>query len=349
MTAGTPHRTNIMTVRTNRGANGFTAAAESRQTNEPPVSEFRVHLGHEQVTVLRQVRTFRAPLPPLPRPMFIGKREGADMASEKDPAEIIQTIAQSIRVSQRGARKVKVHRFKELFGYQKLPAPRREEIERLMAGAGIMVKPSLEEAGGDDWLTMSMPVPGPVVKAHPDPPPTAEWFAHMASVRTDTEREVEMHFASPLFREGLGYHEEQEAAGFSIHMAQGNRPVHIEADLVYFGDETHHVKTGKPLVLVECKRLIKNEKELQAAAAQAHSYALWVIPAYYVITDGRVVSVWDFQGAIAPDIEVLRVDQDKLAGSFDDLYSRLNPRAAGAARRAKVSLLKRPREGHRTD
>ena len=25
----------------------------------------------------------------------------------------------------------------------------------------------------------------------------------MASVRTDTEREVEMHFASPLFREGF--------------------------------------------------------------------------------------------------------------------------------------------------
>ena len=41
-------------------------------------------------------------------------------------------------------------------------------------------------------------------------------------------------------------------------------------------------------MLVECKRLIKDEKELQAAAAQAHSYALWIIPAYYVITDGRI-------------------------------------------------------------
>jgi hypothetical protein len=38
------------------------------------------------------------------------------MTREKDPAEVIQTIAQSIKVSQRHVRKVKAHRFKELFG-----------------------------------------------------------------------------------------------------------------------------------------------------------------------------------------------------------------------------------------
>jgi hypothetical protein len=75
------------------------------------------------------------------------------MAKEKDPAEIIETIAQSIRVSQRGARRVKAHRFKELFGYQVLNAQRRERIEQLMAEAGIEVRPSLEKAGRDDcWL-----------------------------------------------------------------------------------------------------------------------------------------------------------------------------------------------------
>ena len=41
-----------------------------------------------------------------------------DMAREQDPAETIETIAQSIRVSQRGARRVRAHRFKELFGYR---------------------------------------------------------------------------------------------------------------------------------------------------------------------------------------------------------------------------------------
>lgn len=135
---------------------------------------FRAHLGHERVTVLLQVCTFRALLLSRPRPMFVrkrlsryedasiggqlraeiavegthrGKREGADVAGEKDPAEIIETIAQSIRVSQRGARRVRAHRFKELFGYQVLNSQRRERIERLMAEAGIEVRPSLKDAG----------------------------------------------------------------------------------------------------------------------------------------------------------------------------------------------------------
>jgi hypothetical protein len=261
------------------------------------------------------------------------------MAREKDPAEIIETIAQSIRVSQRGARRVRAHRFKELFGYQVLNAQRRERIEQLMAEAGIEVRPSLQEAKRDDWLVMSMPVEVWVPEASPDPAPSAEWFAHMASVHADTEREVEMHFASPLFREGLGYGEEQEAAGFGIRWARGSTPGHVEADLLYFASDKHDTKAGEPLVLVECKRLIKDEKELLAARDQAHSYALWVIPAYYVITDGRTVSVWDFQGAIAPDRELLRVSQGELAGRFDDLYSRLNPRSAAAARQAKIGRL----------
>jgi hypothetical protein len=192
------------------------------------------------------------------------------MAREKDPAEIIETLAQSIRVSQRGARRVRAHRFKELFGWQVLTTPRRERIERLLEGAGIEVRPSLEKAGRDDWLVMSMPVQVTVTETSPDPAPTTDWFAHMASVQTDTEREVEMHCASPLFREGLGYREDQEAAGFSIAAARGSRPGHIEADLLYFAGDEHDVKAGEPLVLVECKRFIKGEKELQAAVDQAH-------------------------------------------------------------------------------
>jgi len=129
------------------------------------------------------------------------------------------------------------------------------------------VRPSLKDAGRDDWLVMSMPVEVPVPEASPDPAPTAEWLAHMASVRTDTEREVEMHFASPLLREGLGYNEEQEAAGFGIRWARGSTPGHVEADLLYFAGDKHDVTAGEPLVLVECKRLIKDENELQAAGS----------------------------------------------------------------------------------
>jgi hypothetical protein len=262
------------------------------------------------------------------------------MAKDKDPAEIIATIAQSIQVSQRGARRVRALQFKELFGYQALSAQRRTRIEQLMAQAGIVITPSLEEAGRDDWLVMSMPVPAPVQDAHPDPRPSAAWFEHMQSLRPDTEREVEMHFAAPLFRE-LGYPEDHEAAGFSIQVFLGSRrPQRVEADLLYFADDRHTLDGGEPLVLVECKRALT---DLKAAAGQVRSYALWVLPAYYVITDARIINVWDFQGAIAPDREILTLTQAELPGRFDDLYARLNPKAAAAARQSKISRLETPR------
>ena len=36
------------------------------------------------------------------------------MPKEKDPAEVVETLRQSIKVSQRGERHVRAHRFKEL-------------------------------------------------------------------------------------------------------------------------------------------------------------------------------------------------------------------------------------------
>jgi len=58
-----------------------------------------------------------------------------------------------------------------------------------------------------------------------------------------------------------------------------------------------------------------------------------------VIPDADTVSVWDFQGAIAPDLEVLTLKQAELEDRFDDLYARLNPAAAAAARQNKIGRL----------
>ena len=57
------------------------------------------------------------------------------MLGEKDPAEVIETIRRLIEVSQRGSRRVRAHRFRELFGFQALSAQRREVVERLLAEA----------------------------------------------------------------------------------------------------------------------------------------------------------------------------------------------------------------------
>ena len=50
-----------------------------------------------------------------------------------------------------------------------------------------------------------------------------------------------------------------------------------------------------------------------------------------MITEAQTVSVWDFQGTVAPDIEVVNMQQSELAERFDELYARRNPRAAAAA------------------
>jgi hypothetical protein len=261
------------------------------------------------------------------------------MPKDKDPAEVVETIRQSIKVSQRGERRVRAHRFKELFGYQALSAQRRELVEGLLEKAGIVVRPPLGEAGRNDWLVMSIPEPPVVGGTPPDPGPSSELLDYLMSVRPDTEREVEIHFVIPLFQ-ALGYHREQEAAGFGIRLYQGGRAQHIEADLIYFADEVRDLDTGRPLVLVECKR---PGRPLDPAAGQVRSYALWVRPAYYVITDAQNVGVWDYQGAIAPDIKVLEVKQADLADRFDDLYSYLNPGAAMETRQKKITRLTPPR------
>jgi len=40
---------------------------------------------------------------------------GGQVATEKDPAEIVATLRRSIEASRRGSRRVRAHRFKDLF------------------------------------------------------------------------------------------------------------------------------------------------------------------------------------------------------------------------------------------
>jgi hypothetical protein len=174
------------------------------------------------------------------------------MAKEKDPTEVIATIRRSVEVSTHGSRRLRLYRLRDLFGFQAWSAQRKELVARLLADQGVAVQPPLAEAGLDDWLVLSLPQLPPQRDDHPDPRPGAEFFDHLESVRLDSEREVEMHFASPLFRE-LGYSEEQEAAGFPFDTWEGVHHRVAEADLLYFADDRHRLTDGEPLVLVECK------------------------------------------------------------------------------------------------
>lgn len=260
------------------------------------------------------------------------------MPKETDPAVIVERFRQEIQVSQRGERRIKAHRFKELFGYQKLTVSRRESIEGLLNKAGIVVQPPLADAGRDDWLRMSIPEPPVIHDTHPDPRPTPDQLNYLMSVRPHTEREVEIHFVSPLFIYGLRYTPEQEAAGFPVPASHGSRLRHIEADLIYFADEVQDLEKGQPLVLVECKR---PGAPLDPAVTQVRDYAMWVRPAYYVVTDSQSLAVWDYQGAIGPDHKLVEVKQAELADRLDDLYKYLNRDAAVETRQRKIAAMTR--------
>jgi hypothetical protein len=174
------------------------------------------------------------------------------VARAKDPAEVVATIRRSIEVSTRGSRRLRFHRLRDLFGFQAWSGQRKELVARLLADQGIAVQPPLGEVDTDDWVVLSLPQLPESQDDHPDPRPTAEFFDHLESVPIDSEREVEMHFVSPLFRE-LGYDEYQEAAGFPFDTWEGMRHRVAEADLLYFADDTHRITGGEPLILIECK------------------------------------------------------------------------------------------------
>jgi hypothetical protein len=92
-------------------------------------------------------------------------------------------------------------------------------------------------------------------------------------------------------------------------MWEGASHRRAEADLLYFADEAHDLEDGQPLVLVEYKT---PGKKPGSGAGQARSYAYWVKPAYYLITDGDSLTVWNYQGGAVPDVRVIEVRRTDL-------------------------------------
>ncbi len=257
------------------------------------------------------------------------------MHTKRDPVDVAASIRRSIELSPRVSRKVRYHTLRDLFGFQTWSTQRRETIGKILADQDIAVQPALSEAGPNDWLVLSLPDLPPPRDDHPEPRPSPEWFEHLMSVPMHSESDVEIHFASPLFH-GLGYDDEQEAAGFRFDTFAGVQFRVAEADLLYFVDERQSLTDGVPLVLVEVK---DSDQKPDAGTGQAKSYAFWVKPAYYVITNGNVIIVYNYQGGAVPDVKVLEIKRSELRERFDDLYRVLNPEAAAAARIAKLEKL----------
>jgi hypothetical protein len=253
------------------------------------------------------------------------------MPKPKDPVEVVDIMKDSIEVSPRKSRRVRFYTLRSLFGWQAWTAQRKELVTQLLKERGILPQPPLADAGLDDWIMLSMPVLTETTSKDPDPRPEDKWFHHLMSVDLGSEREVEVHFASPLFHK-LDYDDMHEAAGFGFLLYEGGSRKRVEADFVYFADADHS-KQGTPLVLVETKSA---GHKLDAAIEQARSYANSLRPAYYMVTNGELLTVWNYQGAI-PDVKMLEITREELQDRFDELYRLLNRETVIKARRDKIA------------
>jgi hypothetical protein len=175
------------------------------------------------------------------------REEPVSMPKPNDPGEVVASIKGSIEVSPRKSRRVRCHTLRSLFGWQAWTAQRKDLVARLLDEQGILPQPTLANAGPDDWIMLSMPVPPVVGTEGPDPWPDDKWFGHLMTVSLSSEREVEVHFASPLFHQ-LHYEDLHEAAGLGFILYEGSSHKRVEADLVYFADADHSPEQGTPLV-----------------------------------------------------------------------------------------------------
>src|SRR5690348_15917489 len=98
----------------------------------------------------------------------------------------------------------------------------------------------------------------------------------MASESYKNEREVEVKLLHPLFRDTLGYPEDELDWGLPVEMQIGHERRTKEADLI----AKFH---GRPVVTVEAKN--PNEP-VQAHLGQVDSYAFHLKTPYSVITNG---------------------------------------------------------------
>lgn len=92
-----------------------------------------------------------------------------------------------------------------------------------------------------------------------------------------SEREVEVNLLAPLFRDVLGYPEQDLEWAKAVRMPLGREVRTKQADLVV-------ARNGKPLITVEAKRPTES---VQSALDQVDSYAFALRTPYSVITNGK--------------------------------------------------------------
>lgn len=248
--------------------------------------------------------------------------KGIDEKRVKAAEELLHAVEQSDKKQKR----LKSSTFWEIFKVDARQPTTVEEIKRLLDERNIKVEVKSEKENvvfgkesPDDWIILSriiVPPPdenGIVVKW-----PTLNWFDEMQTRDFESEREVETYFIVPLL-EKLGYDYDDVSIGYKVDMYKGSKSVKTEADFVVFNGLKRNPEDV--LLVIEAKN--SNKDITQDHIKEARSYATELMPAYYVITNGRKIKVFQYNGSLAPDALVMDFKQSNLSENWDKLYRRI--------------------------
>ena len=244
------------------------------------------------------------------------------MSNGESMAEAMAEIAQSIRATPNNRRRLKSGTFWERLGCKKRTPKQIDRVHELLKHHGVTAslrhRHSMDELptvalgseNKSDWLvltcnesaSMASRADGSGTEPVSVTTPLDSSFEKLLQRRFGSEGEVVTFFLRPLF-ELLGYEDPDFAIGHPVEMHFGCEKLTKHADLVLFKRDDQNNNIKKPdnvLVLAEAKE--KLDKPIHGDdVGQARSYAMWLSPVYYFVTNGYEVEVYLYRMTVAKD------------------------------------------------
>ena len=255
-----------------------------------------------------------------------------------DTLQVARALRDQVDSSETASKKLRVRTLLKKFGYRKRSDANTAKITAALDEVGLSISPSIMRFGDEwglsteDWVYLWSPdgpnkVGAPESSGKVPPPPTWNadgWFDRIVNSHLRTEKEVEIKFIVPLLSK-LGYSEEDRYDGMPVPAAYGSRTTTLVVDFALFNAELESLR-NQPLLTVEAKRehrLVK-KKEVTAARNQAKSYSLWTQCDFFMVTDSRLLQMFDLtrRGLQGPEPEVptFSCERAELKERFPELY-----------------------------
>jgi len=256
-----------------------------------------------------------------------------------DTLQVARALRAQVDDSGSASKKLRIRTLLKKFGYKKRSDSNTAKISAALDGVSLTISPPIMRFGDEwglsteDWVYLSSPkVPDKVDKQvdSMNVPSTQAWnadgwFDRIVLSALRTEKEVEIKFIVPLLSK-LGYSDDDRYDGMPIRAAYGSRATTLVIDFALFNAELESLR-NQPLLTVEAKhehRLVKT-KEVTAAHNQAKSYSLWTQRDFFIVTDSRLLQVFELtrrglQGP-EPEVPVFSCERVELKEQFPKLYS----------------------------